>query len=42
MKKKGKEKHQAQRFVEGWIEFVDKRAGRRTAEMLNAERIGLS
>lgn len=40
--KKGKEKHQAHRFVEGWIEFTDKKKARRTAEFLNASRIGMS
>lgn len=44
--KKGKssnnadKKHKPHRFVEGWIEFMDKKVARHTAEMLNAKVIG--
>lgn len=40
--KPGKEHkhHQAHRFVEGWVEFMDKRVARSTAELLNAKTIG--
>jgi ESF2/ABP1 family protein len=38
----GKEhhKHRAHRFTEGWVEFLDKRVARSTAELLNARTIG--
>ena len=39
-KGKKKEKHLSHRFVEGWIEFLDKRVARSTAELLNARPIG--
>jgi ESF2/ABP1 family protein len=40
--KNGKEhhKHRPHRFIEGWIEFMDKKVARSTAEMLNARPIG--
>ncbi|GAA98176.1 uncharacterized protein L969DRAFT_46974 [Mixia osmundae IAM 14324] len=38
--KKIKEKHTAHRFVEGWIEFQDKRIARSVADLLNAKPIG--
>lgn len=40
--KPGKEhhKHRAHRFTEGWVEFMDKRVARSTAELLNARTIG--
>lgn len=33
-------KHTSHRFAEGWIEFLDKRIARSTAELLNAQPIG--
>lgn len=33
-------KHKAHRFIEGWIEFEDKRVARHTADLLNARPIG--
>lgn len=39
-KENNKHKHQAHRFVEGWVEFMDKRVARSTAELLNAKTIG--
>lgn len=40
--KPGKEhhKHRPHRFIEGWVEFMDKRVARSTAELLNAKTIG--
>lgn len=35
-----KHKHRPHRFTEGWIEFLDKRVARHTAELLNARSIG--
>lgn len=40
-KKGDKEKHREHRFVEGWIEFTNKKVARSVAEMLNANTIGL-
>lgn len=37
LKSGGSKKRQ---FVEGWVEFEDKRVARRVAEMLNAQRMG--
>lgn len=39
-KENHKHKHQAHRFIEGWVEFMDKRVARSTAELLNAKTIG--
>lgn len=33
-------KHKQHRFVEGWVEFQDKRVARHTADLLNARPIG--
>jgi ESF2/ABP1 family protein len=33
-------KHKPHRFVEGWVEFLDKKIARSTAEALNAQTIG--
>jgi hypothetical protein len=38
--KKKRTKHQSHRFVEGWIEFEDKKVARSVADMLNARPIG--
>lgn len=38
--KKNDHKHRPHRFVEGWVEFMDKRVARSTAELLNARPIG--
>lgn len=40
--KSGKErfKHRPHRFKEGWVEFMDKKVARNTAELLNANLIG--
>lgn len=36
-----KERHRPHRFTEGWVEFLDKRVARNTAELLNANTIGM-
>jgi len=33
-------KHKPHRFIEGWVEFLDKKVARSTAEALNAQTIG--
>jgi ESF2/ABP1 family protein len=37
---KNKQRHQSYRFVEGWIEFEDKKVARHVADLLNAKTIG--
>lgn len=37
---KSNHKHRPHRFVEGWVEFLDKRIARHTADLLNARVIG--
>lgn len=38
--KRNDAKHKPHRFVEGWVEFLDKKVARSTAEALNAQTIG--
>lgn len=38
--RKNKTRHLSYRFEEGWVEFLDKKVARHTAELLNAKTIG--